>query len=43
MENLARKWSEIRIAAIFTSYSGYTLGPVGTDGELLKTVNNSPR
>ena len=43
MENLARKWPEVRMSTIMATYSNNTLGPIGTFSKMLKAVKDSLR
>jgi hypothetical protein len=43
VENLARKWPEVRMSTIMATYSNNTLGPIGTFSKMLKAVKDSLR
>ena len=43
MENLARKWPEIRMSTILAADSSNTLGPIRTFSKMIKAIKNSMR
>ena len=43
VENLTRKWPEVRMATIMATYSSNTLGPIGTFSKMFKAVKDNLR